>query len=179
MLDVGEVESKEELKDVIMEKNPHIRNLISNSKCFEILFLKKFNGVTNAVLKVEPEIRELIQKVNSRVFVQLKNCKVVDSYPFRVCYNCQMTCSHLSQQCPLKDTKQICRYCSRNHKTKDCNVKDDKSKHTCVNCENSQNEKFKEKAKSHFSNSNECPIIISIKENIIANTLYSLDTKNG
>ena len=178
MLDVGEVESKEELKDVIMEKNPHISSLINNSKSFEILFLKKFNGVTNAVLKVDPEIRELIKKDNSRVFVQLKNCKVIDSYPFRICYNCQKTCSHLSQQCPLKGTTKICRYCSRNHETKDCNVKDDKSKHTCVNCENSQNERFKEKAKSHFSNSNDCPIIISIRENIIANTLYAVDTKN-
>ena len=177
ILDVGEINSKDDLKDIFMEKNPALTSFIRGNKIFEILFIKNYNGTTNAVIKLDPEIRDYIKKNNSKIFVELKNCRVTDSYSFRICYNCQETCSHFSNECSLNS--KICRFCSANHKSSDCQFKTDKSKHVCVNCEKSKNENFKSNAKSHFSNANNCPLVKLIKENMISNTLYVTESKNG
>ena len=177
VLDVGEIENGEDMKTSILSKNVAIKNLVDQNKHFEILFVKKWNDSTNIVLKVDPEIRLAILTNKSRLYVGLKSCHVIDSFPYKVCYNCQKTCSHLSTNCPTRD-KKICRYCSGNHESKNCTLKNDTTKHICVNCAESNIGKIKNDCKSHFSNSKECPLIQSIIRNIKETTCYSVGEKN-
>ena len=118
------VESNEELKNDIIARNPFIRSLVEDSgKKFDILFMKKFKGLNNVTIKVDPEIRNAILNNNAKCYVGLKRCHVSDSFPFKVCFNCQKTCSHLSSEC--ESSVKICRYCGLNHFSKDCPVQND------------------------------------------------------
>ena len=125
----------------------------------------KVNGsiVTNITIKVDSEIRNAIINNHYKLFSGLKRCHIVDSFPFKICFNCQTTCSHMSKECPLKN-QTICRYCQLNHFSKDCPVKNDSTKHRCRNCNESKINHIKAAAKSHFTNSNHCPLIKSIKK---------------
>ena len=159
-------------REDILCRNPFLKTLHDTGKVFSVLFMRKNNGLVNFTVKLDPEIRHAILKNSSKVFVGLKSCRVIDSFPFKVCFNCQMTGDHLSNECPIRD-RTLCRYCSENHKTKDCGSKNDTSKHICVNCHNSKINRIKSNANTHFSNHVNCPLVTAIVDNIKANTLYS------
>ena len=169
--DVGDFESNEALLESILCKNSSIKALIDDNKAFQILFFKKWKGNTNVVIKVDPAIRDIILANRSKVFIGLKCCHVSDSFPFKICYTCQKTCSHLSNLCPEKENP-TCRYCCRKHDSKVCPVRNESSKHMCKNCSESNIESVKRNAHSHFSNSNNCPLIQAIIINLKANTDY-------
>ena len=169
--DVGDFDSNDDLLESILCKNSSIKALVDDNKAFKILFFKKWNGNTNVVIKVDPAIRDIILANRSKVFIGLKCCHVSDSFPFKICYTCQKTCSHLSNLCPEKENP-TCRYCCRKHDSKVCPVRNESSKHMCKNCSESNIESVKSNAHSHFSNSNNCPLIQAIIINLKANTDY-------
>ena len=177
IFDIGDFDSNDELKDNILSKNPVIKGMVDNDKIFSVLFIKKSRDSKSAVVRVDPEIREFVLKNKSKMYVGLKSCNVADSFPFKICFSCQETCSHQSKNCPMVD-KSICRYCSDNHKSTDCKVKNDTTKYVCINCSQSNINKFKNNARSHYPNSNSCPLVESIISNIKANTCYTLSSKN-
>ena len=178
IFDVGRYESPEDLKQGLFSKNPFLEQLVAEGNVFEVLFFKKFNDAVNVVIKCDPVIRETIIKNRSRLFLEMKSCRVSDSFPFIVCFNCQKTCCHKSDACTLIN-KTICRYCGENHLSKNCSVKDDSTKHFCVNCSQSENVTIKNNCRTHVSNSTQCPLIKSIVNNIKANTCYTTASKNG
>ena len=169
--DVGDFDSNDDLLESILCKNSSIKALVDDNKAFKILFFKKWNGNTNVVIKVDPAIRDIILANRSKIFIGLKCCHVSDSFPFKICYTCQKTCSHLSNLCPEKENP-TCRYCCRKHDSKVCPVRNESSKHMCKNCSESNIESVKSNAHSHFSNSNNCPLIQAIIINLKANTDY-------
>ena len=177
IFDIGEFDTADDLKTSIISKNPRIKELVDNCKTFDVLFFKKLTNSVSVVVKVDPEIRQCVLQNKSKMYVGLKSCNVSDSFPFKICYNCQATCSHHIKDCTLKD-KSICRYCSENHSSKNCVVKNDTTKHICINCSNSNVAKIKNNCHSHHSNSNSCPLIESIISNIKANTCYTAEQKN-
>ena len=172
-----DVESADVAKEEILCKNTFLKTLVDNNKVFEVLFMKKGNGFSNLIIKVDPEIRKAIFENGAKLYLGLNRCRVSDSFPFKVCYNCQKTCCHLSDKCPLKNEKMVCRFCSENHRSADCPVKTNVAMHKCVNCLDSSNNKIKNNGNSHYSNSNECPLVQSIISNIKLNTEY--ESKNA
>ena len=170
IFDIGKFETTDELKATLFSKNPYLQSLVNNDKVFEILFFKTWNDTTNVTIKCDPEVREGILKNRSKVFIGLKSCRVSDSFPFMVCYNCQETCSHRSKDCTAST---VCRYCGDNHISRNCQVKTDTTKHRCINCSNSENINIKTNSNTHVSNSTVCPLIKSIISNMKANTCYT------
>ena len=172
-----EIESAEEVLEDLKSRNAFIHKLVEEGKKLEVLFMKKQNGLNNITIKVDPEIRSAILENKSKVYVGLKRCHVSDSFPFKVCYNCQETCSHMSDKCTSR--VKICRYCGENHLSKNCPMKDDATKHRCINCLNSNITRVKNNAGSHFSNASSCPLVKLIIDNMKANTIYSCESKNA
>ena len=70
----------------------------------------------------------------------------------------------------------VCRFCSENRRSADCPVKTNVAMQNCVNCLDSSNNKIRNNGNSHYSNSNECPLVQSIISNIKLNTEY--ESKN-
>ena len=172
-----EIESAEVVLEDLKSRNAFIHKLVEEGKKLEVLFMKKHNGLNNITIKVDPEIRNAILENKAKVYVGLKRCHVSDSFPFKVCYNCQETCSHMSDKCTSR--VKICRYCGENHLSKNCPMKDDATKHRCINCLNSNITRVKNNAGSHFSNASSCPLVKLIIDNMKANTLYSRESKNA
>ena len=177
IFDIGKWDSADALKEGLFSKNSFLKSLVNDGKIFEVLFFKNYNDGVNVVIKCDPAIRESILNNRSRVFIGMKSCRVSDSFPFIVCFNCQKTCSHKSADCPLTEYT-ICRYCGENHLSKNCGVKDDTTKHFCVNCSKSENNNIKKNCRTHVSNSTQCPLIKSIVNNMKSNTCYVIE-KNG
>ena len=62
--------------------------MVDDGKVFDVLFFKNYNDGVNVVIKCDPAIRESILKNRSRLFIGMKSCRVSDSFPFVVCFNC-------------------------------------------------------------------------------------------
>ena len=178
IFDIGKWDSADVLKEGLFSKNSFLKAMVDDGKVFDVLFFKNYNDGVNVVIKCDPAIRESILKNRSRLFIGMKSCRVSDSFPFVVCFNCQKTCSHKSADCPLTEYT-ICRYCGENHLSKNCGVKDDTTKHFCVNCSKSDNNNIKKNCRTHVSNSTQCPLIKSIVNNMKSNTCYAIEQKNG
>ena len=175
IFDVGKFDTPDELKSALFSKNPFLKSLVDKNKVFEVLFFKTWSDTTNVTIKCDPEVRDSILKNRSKLFIGLKSCRVTDSFPFMVCYNCQQTCSHRSKDCTARTT---CRYCGDNHISRNCEFKNDSTRHCCVNCSKSEIVNIKNNSKTHVSNSTSCPLIKSIITNMKANTSYTCDQKN-
>ena len=176
---IEEESSTEEILESILTKNPTIKDKVDAGFKLEILFTKSGKNSTQvAVIKVDPEIRHVIKSLNYRVFIGFKMCYVYDRVHFKVCYNCQVLGEHLSDNCPVRN-KTICRFCTLNHRSSNCPNKTDASKHVCYNCSQSSNEKFRENCRTHYSNHSECPIAISVMNNVILNTKYEIQNSKN
>ena len=171
-----EIDSREEVIEDLKSRNVFLHDLVEKGKKLEVLFMKKNNGLNNITIRVDPEIRNAILENKAKVYVGLKRCHVSDSFPFKVCYNCQETCSHMSDSCNSR--VKICRYCGQNHLSKSCPMKNDATKHRCINCLNSNISRIKNNAGSHFSNASSCPLVKLLIDNMKANTIYSCESKN-
>ena len=173
----------DEVKASILMKNSRIKSLVDEGYHFEVLFTQKvklYNNATqggngievrNAIIKVDPIIRDCIKANKFKIFVGLRNCNVFDRVHFKVCHNCQKIGSHTTDKCPTSEV-HVCKYCSNNHKSFDCGHKNDPSKHNCYNCATSADDNIKAQSKNHIANSKNCPYIIEITNSIVLNTNY-------
>ena len=170
----------EEVIDSILSKNPRVKSLVDKGYHFELLFVQKLNIPTrnnqsfearNAVIKMDPTIRDCIKESKYKIFVGLRICNVFDRIHFKTCYNCQKIGSHTSTSCPSPNTP-TCRYCSLSHRSSQCEHKNDSNKHQCSNCLNSDNENFKADANTHIANSKSCPYIVEMHHVVMSNTQY-------
>ena len=164
----------EDILASLLEKNPDVKAKVDEGYKLEFLFSKPGRGSSKvAVIRVDPEIRHTIKGLRNKVFIVLKRCTVYDRIHFKICYNCQAAGDHVSHDCPMKNLT-ICRYCAANHRSSACRFISQPEKHICYNCSHSENEKFKENCHSHYSNHIDCPINISIMNNVILNTRYDV-----
>ena len=150
---------KEAFKEAILSKNNAVNELVNDGKTLEVIFI---DGEYNyAVLKVSPEIREIVMR-DGRIFIDMQAHHVKDRLHLTQCYSCQKY-GHKqgSDFCPHKGTSnEVCKFCAGNHKSKDCPVKNDKSKHKCANCASSKILSIRQGACSHIATSRDCPIAI-------------------
>ena len=181
---------EDEVKSSILMKNSRIKSLVDDGYHFEVLFIQKvklYNSTTqggngievcNAVIKVDPIIRNCIKENKFKIFVGLKNCNVFDRVHYKICHNCQKIGSHTTDKCPTADLP-VCKYCAHNHKSFDCDHKNDPNKQKCSNCANSDDDSIKAEAKNHTANSKNCPFIVDIYNSVILNTQYeAVNQKN-
>ena len=128
---------KEELKTAIMNKNPAIKACIDKGKEFEILFIAsdKTKHFSRAVVKVHPDILEIIRQLRYKLYIDFSSCRVSDRFYVKQCYRCQKF-GHDSDNCALKGThRNVCRFCSADHASSTCSFKGTQNEHhKCANC---------------------------------------------
>ena len=154
-----------ELRQEILKKNVGLKELVENEKkTFEIIFIndQKEQTYSYAVAKVDPLIKDLINKNGSKLYIGLSACRVSDRVHLLQCYSCQQFGHKIgSTRCPLKDTNdKVCLYFSGNHLSRDCQIKKDKNPENfkCSNCAKSSSETIKAGAMGHTTTSPNCPI---------------------
>ena len=121
------------LKADILDKNAGIKRVYENKDIdtlFEVLFINtKFNY---AILKMSEHMRAAIKKQGNRVYLGLTSHITKDSFHVTQCFKCQKF-GHKSGS-PHCSGIQVCLYCSKNHASAECTVKEDNNKHACSNC---------------------------------------------
>ena len=128
---------KEELKTAILNKNPKIKDCVDNGKEFEVVFIApdKAKNFSRAVVKIHPDILQIIKQLRYKLYVDFSSCRVSDRFYIKQCYRCQKF-GHSSDNCSLKETnKHVCRYCSADHTSTSCSFKGKHNEHhKCANC---------------------------------------------
>ena len=167
-----------ELRKEILNKNKALKDVVeSQQKIFDILFVSgnKEQKYAFAVAKVDPLVRELLQKNGNKLFVDLTACRVSDRVHLLQCYTCQSFGHKMgSDRCSLKDKQtNICLYCSKNHLSKECALKKTKNtdSYKCSNCSKSPIESIKSNAMGHTTTSHNCPIFQKELKNLLSRTM--------
>ena len=125
-------EEKAAIKGAILAKCDVISELCKNGYTFEVVYVKKFNQSVNAGVKVSTLIRNWVIR-RGHLFIGNASCPVSDSIFIKQCFHCQ-NIGHVVKNCPAKSECAKCLFCAENHRSTDCSVKGDKTKHTCSNC---------------------------------------------
>ena len=155
--------------------------LIDNGATLDVIYIHDPTSTElygHAVIRVDPRIREIIINKKRRLFINTSSLYVKDQVHVTQCFACQ-SFGHKrgSPFCPLASTpdKHTCLYCSKDHKSSDCNVKKDLPKHKCANCASSKIKKISDNS-NHTSTSGNCPIHEKEINSIINRTIC--DSKN-
>ena len=157
----------DKLKADILDKSMGIKCVYETSDIdtlFEVIFINtKFNY---AILKMSEHMRDAIKKQKNRVYLDLTSHITKDNFHVTQCFKCQKF-GHKSGS-PHCSGIQVCLYCGGNHKSSECKVKDDTSKHSCSNCK--MTSEFAHQAHTHQSNSYQCPVYLKETETVIRKT---------
>ena len=125
------------LKQAITDKNPTIKSLVDDNKCFEIMFIKEDSRrpeLSYAAAKVDHVVYDAIRAMKYQIFVDFGRCYVRDRFRIIQCYGCQKF-GHVKLDCPLNATNAlVCRFCSENHDGRHCPHKGNYEKYKCANC---------------------------------------------
>lgn len=156
--------NKELLKETITEKNPSISDLVKNkNKVLDIVFIsdEKDKGFWYAIIKVDVEVKSALEKLGNKLYIGMSACPVHDQYHLKQCYRCQRFGHKTkSDRCPLNDSdKEVCSFCSSNHRSKNCPVKSDSKMFKCNNCFSSENPLIRSKCSGHTTTNKDCPIL--------------------
>jgi len=174
--------SKDNLRDVILQKKADIKALADSGKeTFTVLHVKEqrsrfrdnHNKKFQATIRVSDNIRRIIEKQGNRIYIQNYSCPVFDHFHVKRCNYCQKFHHYSGEDC--KASSPTCGYCAGSHKSDNCNHKD---KHgfipCCVNCKNSpQNTR----QHSHTAFDRSCDAYIS-EQNRLRNTINYYNSKN-
>ena len=175
-LNVDDETTPEDLKTKILQKNQNIENTLKSKQhaVLEVLFIDRKNN--NAVLKVSPDVREVIM-LNKRIYVDLESHVVSDCFHAEQCYHCQGY-GHRSNSdnCPRKNSDPVCFFCTGSHRSSTCRHKRNKNKQKCSNCAKSNSHDIKMRANTHNANSKQCPVYLKEIEKVKNKICY--DTKN-
>ena len=127
--EIGKNYSKEELFDIIKAQN-HSRGIKITEENFKILFLKphsKNDKLFMAVVRVEDEIRDAIQRAGNKIIICSTACPVFDRLFVKRCNHCQGL-THWKDVCSAPNP--VCGRCAGTHETRNCNIDTIK----CANC---------------------------------------------
>ena len=169
---------KAKLKEDIIQRNDNIKMLLEEypNESISVVMVQKTMPSHSSVsymaaVKLSSRIRKSVFDNGDKLYVSLKRCKVFDRYHVKQCYHCQKP-GHISTHCPDKKENKAptCFYCSKDHFSKECGVKNDTEEQCCSNCLKSNNPAMVEGAKSHTSASSSCPILQSYMRSIKAHT---------
>ena len=131
-----------------------------------------------AVVKVDPEILNVLnnlkktRKTNAVIFIQNSACRFYNRFHILQCYQCQ-SFGHRkgSPSCPLASTNiNTCLYCSKNHQSKECNLKKQPDKFKCANCTRFSNPDDESNSLIHTTTDQSCPMFQKQMDYILKNT---------
>ena len=172
-------DDKDKLKSIFPKKNAVIKKLVDEGAELEVIFIhepphSQFYG-GYAVIRLDPRIREEIIKNGRRIYIDTASYYMKDQVHVTQCFACQgFGHKKGSQYCPLVSSdKHTCLYCAESHLSRTCTVKEDPSKHKCINCSRTQKHRY---SANHTTTSSQCPLHNREIEGIIRRT--QCDSKN-
>ena len=112
---------KQMVKDDILKRNPFLKPLVDAGQTFDVVVLKEELTSYTVVIKISPEVRNLININGNKLFISLSRCEVKDRFHFIQCFHCQRI-GHISTNCPDKAKMPVCMYCAGSHSSKMCEV---------------------------------------------------------
>ena len=127
-------ETDEDIIQEIRIKNPSIDELVTEGEEIKIVYKKKEDHIV--VIRTTRKIKDAVKRMNNKIYFGLQVLNVYDHVHPVQCFHCQEF-GHYSGSvyCKSKDQDSTCFYCSsRDHKSAECKVKKNPSKHRCANC---------------------------------------------
>ena len=125
----------DDLNDAIVYQNHFIKDFLAFNNCelsdhvehIATKPLKKNNDLSQALFRVSPAFRDLLQKFDNKITIGSMRCKIYDRHNLKRCNNCY-DFGHFAAHCK---SPSVCGKCaSTEHETKDCTSKIYK----CINC---------------------------------------------
>ena len=171
---------KDVLKQAIKVKNPDVSTLLNNGCTLDVILINTAGNY--AIIKVSPEIRKVLMN-QGKIFLGMQSLRIRDHFQPLQCFACQgLGHKQGSEDCKFHgaDTAgNTCLYCSGNHRSRDCEHKKDRNKHTCVNCKHSSKPEHRANS-NHTSTSLKCPFVIKEINALIKRTsgLSETEAKN-
>ena len=125
---------KQSIKDLIVESNPWLEDLVDEGETFEVIFTYEVRDWRSIVCKVSPLIRARLFHNRSALRIANRSCPVKDSFHVKQCGKC-LGFGHRTQVC-LKP-QFTCAHCNEDHHKRDCPHRDINDKLMCSNCKKS------------------------------------------
>ena len=162
--------TKDDIKQGLCSQNPTIGELVQGGEELEVIYTRKppegmeFHQIT---VRISPLIRKAIKSLGDKIFLGSKSCGIEDSFHVKRCNRCQ-SFGHYAAKC-RPDTPAICGFCTENHSSDDCELKNNPHRdHTCVNCRSGGIEKFK----GHSTFYRKCPSYIIQQKKLESSITY-------
>ena len=143
-------------RNFCLEKLRAKNDLLKSCSDLSIVYFKRMVSDPNlatVALKLPVEVKEKLLS-EGRVFFHMSSVKVYHRVHIKRCTHCQVL-GHYPDQCPKRLHSPTCMFCAADHKTEECTVKDDSSKHQCQNCLNSS--RSTPDTPVHHAGSSKCP----------------------
>ena len=123
--------------------------------------LKNDANLSQVVLRISPDLRELITKNGDKLRVGMKRCPVYNRFFVKRCFGCQQY-GHFHAQCPTKNIFS-CSNCAGDHESRVCEASS--SDHRCVNCMRAGKTDI-----NHTASSLSCPVFVNELNKVKSNS---------
>lgn len=163
---ISEDTPAETLTEILYNQNDCIKNSTDDSSQMELRFQKNNRNprLYNAVIMTSSKLFRAIM-TEEKLNVDHQRVHVEEHVPLLQCYHC-LQFGHTRKRCTQESP--ACSHCSaKTHAYKDCPVKNDQAKNTCLNCV-THNTKYKinKPPPNHSATSNSCPRVIQMLSNV-------------
>ena len=147
--DATQEDSRQFCLEKLKAKNPCLRNC----KDLSVVYFKRTQNnpsLATVALKLPVEVKDQLL-ASGRVFFDMTSVKVYHRVHIKRCPHCQ-SLGHYPDRCPNRGKPPTCMFCSKDHTTDSCPVKEEPGKHVCKNCIDSNHDEH-----SHHAGSVKCP----------------------
>ena len=162
---VSDYTDKETFVNDVKLQNSKIKDKVENGAIFTVIFAKEYtnsDGISthNVVVKVSPEIRDVLKIGGDRIYLGFSSYRVQDRFYVKKCSKCHRI-GHYSSEC---SHSSCCGYCtSEGHTSDKCPLKEnnDKENYKCINCAHSGKESI-----GHSALWPKCPVFLERQEQV-------------
>ena len=156
------------LQDTMLSSNKWLQEMKDKGERFELLFTYKAKTLGSAVCKVSPNVRDAIIQRGNKVKIGMRCCPIKDRVHVLQCGKC-LNFGHKATNC--KNDKFTCAWCAEDHKTTECQQRNNQSNHKCANCSKSQTDDINA-ASHHNAFSKSCPFFKNQRNKVIRSTKW-------
>ena len=145
--------TQEECRKYCLERLKAKNTCLQSCQDLSVVYFKRLQNDSNlatVALKLPVEVKDKLL-ADGRVFFNMSSVKVYHRVHVKRCPHCQ-SLGHYPDRCPNRGSPPTCMFCSKDHDTDTCPVKDDPNKHVCKNCVPTNHNEH-----SHHAGSVKCP----------------------
>ena len=169
--DANEEMTPEDIEESIHNQNKSIAEKIDQGSELKVVFVRKpprGKKFYNVVVRVSPDIRDLIKRNRNKLHIGVSVHKIVDRFHVRRCNRC-MEFGHYADRCESEHV--VCGFCAKDHMSDECPDKHkDHRHHKCINCSAVNKNAF-----GHPAFWTKCPTYVAAQEKMKKTISYDYD----